>query len=113
MQKIKYIAGFFISIFLLLNLSACAEWHTDKTIGQNANDTALATKVRTALLADPKIAFKDLDVHVENGQVQLSGFVNTSEQAQQAVYRASRVKGVKTVYNHLIVRHLKISPRKQ
>lgn len=110
MKKIKYMASFFIHLLLIFNLNACAEWHTDKTISQNTRDTALATKVRTALLADPNVAFKDLDVHVENGQVQLSGFVNTSEQAQQAVYRASRVKGVKTVYNHLIVRHLKKLP---
>jgi osmotically-inducible protein OsmY len=68
---------------------------------QYSSDAALTTKVKTALLAEKNL--KSLDVHVvtHNGIVQLSGFVVSSAQIDQAVDVALHVQGVKDVQNDL------------
>lgn len=74
---------------------------TGSKVMQYSSDAALTTKVKTALLAEKNL--KSLDVHVvtHNGIVQLSGFVVSSAQIDQAVDVALHVQGVKDVQNDL------------
>lgn len=74
---------------------------TGSKVVQYSSDAAITTKVKTALLAEKNL--KSLDVHVvtHNGIVQLSGFVVSSAQIDQAVDVALHVTGVKDVQNDL------------
>jgi hyperosmotically inducible protein len=67
-------------------------------------DTAITTKVKTELLAEP--ALKSLDVHVEtnNGTVMLSGFVPSQAEVDKAVDVARNVKGVNKVQSSLRIK---------
>jgi hyperosmotically inducible protein len=67
-------------------------------------DTAITTKVKTELLAEP--ALKSLDVHVEtnNGTVLLSGFVPSQAEVDKAVDVARNVKGVNKVQSSLRIK---------
>lgn len=67
-------------------------------------DTAITTKVKTELLAEP--ALKSLDVHVEtvNGTVMLSGFVPSQSEVDKAVDVARNVKGVNKVQSSLRIK---------
>ena len=67
-------------------------------------DTAITTKVKTELLAEP--ALKSLDVHVEtnNGTVMLSGFVPSQMEVDKAVDVARNVKGVNKVQSSLRIK---------
>ncbi len=67
-------------------------------------DTAITTKVKTELMAEP--ALKSLDVHVEtnNGTVMLSGFVPSQAEVDKAVDVARNVKGVNKVQSSLRIK---------
>ena len=70
--------------------------------GEYAGDTWITTKVKTQLLTDTDVGLA-VGVETQNGVVQLSGFVDTPQQAARAVDIAARVTGVKKVINALVV----------
>lgn len=69
--------------------------------GQYLADSAITTKVKTALLAEKNLKSLDINVETQNGTVQLAGFVTSSAQKDQAEDITKRVKGVKEVKNDL------------
>ncbi len=69
--------------------------------GQYLSDTAVTAKVKSALLAEKGLKSTDISVETQNGTVQLSGFVTSSAQIDQAKDVAKHVKGVKDVKNDL------------
>lgn len=68
---------------------------------QFASDAAITAKVKSAFLAEKNLNSLDISVETLNGVVQLSGFVVSSAQIDQATDVAKRVKGVKDVKNDL------------
>ena len=54
------------------------------TVGTAIDDTAVTARVKSALLADPGIKSLDISVLTHKGEVQLTGFVNRSDQIEQA-----------------------------
>lgn len=71
------------------------------TIGTEIDDTVITARVKSALLADPEIKSFDLKVETRKGEVQLSGFVNTTAQIDLALQSARAVQGVTSVTNGL------------
>lgn len=82
-------------------MSAC---QTDRTAGQTIDDSTINAKVKSQLLADPEVSGLNVNVTTYRGQVQLSGYVNSTEQRQRAEQIARNVEGVKSVSNDLIVK---------
>jgi hyperosmotically inducible protein len=74
---------------------------TKSEAGQYVSDSAITAKVKSALLAEKGLKSTDISVETQNGVVQLSGFVVSSAQTDQAVDVAKHVKGVKDVKNDL------------
>lgn len=68
------------------------------------SDTAISTKVKTALLGDPDVKGTNVNVETFRGTVQLSGFVDSPQSAARAADIARRVDGVREVRNALIVK---------
>ena len=68
---------------------------------QYVSDSAITAKVKTALLAEKGLKSTDISVETQNATVQLSGFVTSSAQIDQAVDVAEHVKVVKDVKNDL------------
>lgn len=85
-------------------ISACSETRTQESTGQYVDSATISTKVKTALLQDQSL--KAFDIHVETfkDEVQLSGFVDTQALKARAAEVASRVDGVRSVKNDLIVK---------
>lgn len=100
--KTSTIAALFLSI--VVALGGCASTKTSESTGEFIDDTVLTANVKTALLADKTTPGMSIQVESFKGKVQLSGFVNTKEQAQKAEEVASRVKGVKSVINKIDVK---------
>jgi hyperosmotically inducible protein len=69
------------------------------------NDSAITTKVKTALLAEKGVPSMSISVVTYEATVQLSGFVDSQEIKDKAAKVASEVSGVKQVQNSLIVRN--------
>ena len=94
-----------------ISVSAMAASDADVNPGhspivQYGADAAITAKVKAAFLAEKNLKSLDLHVTTLNGTVELSGFVTSSAQVDQAVDVALHVDGVKDVKNDL---HLKTS----
>lgn len=94
----------FMAAILAAVLAGCAGSPTRESTGEFVDDSAITTKVKTALL-DDKVT-RGLTVHVETfkGSVELSGFVKSGEDKQRVGEVANSVKGVKSVVNSLVIR---------
>ncbi len=83
-------------------LAGCAATPTSRSTGQVADDAAITTRVKTALAKDEGLRnAMDVNVTTYQGNVQLSGFVNSPEVADRAVSIARTVPGVQRVTNSL------------
>lgn len=75
-----------------------------ETAGNKLDDGVLNAKVQSALLADAAIKSAQIGVVVRKGEVQLSGFVDTQAQIDQAIAVAKSVSGVNGVVNEMSVK---------
>ena len=82
----------------------CAATPTSDSTGQYFDDTTITTKVKTSLLTDDQVKSFQINVTTVKRVVQLSGFVDTSDQKAAAGHDAGTVAGVKDVENDLIVK---------
>jgi hyperosmotically inducible periplasmic protein len=67
------------------------------------SDTVLNIKVSSALVRDPRVDAMGVAVVTRDGHVALEGLVDTEEQRSAAEETASKVPGVRTVENRLMV----------
>lgn len=75
-----------------------------RTAGRTLDDAAITAKVKTALIEDPATKAHQIDVTTNNGQVQLSGFVDSAAAKEQAAKVALQVNGVMSVQNNIDVK---------
>ena len=64
---------------------------------QPVNDTWITTKVKSSLLADSDVAGLDVEVETVNGEVRLSGDVDSQAQIDRATEIARDIEGVTSV----------------
>jgi osmotically-inducible protein OsmY len=83
---------------------ACASTPTRESAGEYVDDSWITTKVKSELAADKMLSLHQISVETYKGVVQLSGFVNTKEQRENAGVIARKIKGVQEVKNSLIVK---------
>ncbi len=69
-----------------------------------SDDNRITKNVKKELNDAPIYKFTDVDVKTFNGVVQLSGFVNTQDQKQNATEIAQRVSGVSQVINNIMLK---------
>lgn len=84
--------------------SGCAGDKYNRSTGQYIDDKSLTMRVNHALGENPEYKFGDVTVNVFRGTVQLSGFVNTSDQKSKAEDIAKQVEGVQKVVNNITVK---------
>jgi hyperosmotically inducible periplasmic protein len=74
------------------------------TVGTKIDDATVTGRVKTALLADPDIKSFDISVLTFKGEVQLTGFVNSQAQIDQAGKLASAAEGATGLKNELMIK---------
>jgi osmotically-inducible protein OsmY len=82
----------------------CASTPTRESTGEYVDDSVITSKVKTDLGADKVLSLYQISVETYKGVVQLSGFVNSQEVANNAVAIAVKVKGVREVKNSLVIK---------
>ena len=75
-----------------------------KRLGTFLDDSTVTAKVKAGLLKDVGMKGLEISVETHNGQVILSGFVDTDQQIHRAVEIASGVRGVQSIKNSLVVK---------
>ncbi len=85
----------------VLALAACASTSRTEGTGEYVDDTVITTKVKAAVLDDPSLKSAEINVETFKGRVQLSGFVSSQADINQAVKVARAVDGVTSVTNSM------------
>lgn len=98
-----FVRTFAFPAALIVALAGCAG--AGVKTGEYIDDSAITTKVKTALLND-KDVHDSMNINVETlkGRVQLAGYVKTPDERQRAEGVARSVAGVKSVSNKIEVR---------
>ncbi|HEY4988707.1 MAG TPA: BON domain-containing protein [Opitutaceae bacterium] len=91
-------------VLAVSGLSGCAGSRTSDSTGQYVDDSAITTKVKSALLGDGSVKSFEIKVETFKGVVQLSGFVDTEDQRAAATRDAMAVNGVKDVKDSLTIK---------
>jgi hyperosmotically inducible protein len=94
----------FLAALAAVSLMSCAETKTRESTGQYLDDSAITSKVKTALIRDPMVGGFNIEVETYKGTVQLSGFVDTESERRQAGTLAAEVDGVRSVKNDIRVK---------
>jgi osmotically-inducible protein OsmY len=81
--------------------AGCASTSTQQSTGEYLDDTAITTKVKTAIFNEPSLKVTQIKVETSKAVVQLSGIVNSSADIGTAGSLARSVKGVASVKNDL------------
>jgi hyperosmotically inducible periplasmic protein len=87
-----------------LFVAGCAGDGSKRSTGEVIDDTAIHTKVKTALLNDPIVHGTEIAVQVDRGVVSLSGAVNGDVEKRKAEEITRGVDGVRGVENNIMVR---------
>jgi hyperosmotically inducible protein len=103
MQKSK---GFISAVVMVVTLAmvACASTRTQKSAGEQVDDSVTTGRVKAALIADPVTKAHQIDVETFKGTVQLNGFVDTAASKERATEVAKSTRGVQSVHNNLTVK---------
>jgi len=92
-----------MSVFLaaVAMVAGCASTPTQESTGQYMDDSAITAKVKAAIFNDASLKSAEINVETFKRQVQLSGFVSTSANMDEAVSVARGVGGVLSVKNDM------------
>lgn len=85
-------------------LSACATANGQESAPQYVSDASLTAKVKADIIKEQSLSGFEIGVETLNHTVQLSGFVDTTQQKNQAEAIAEAVPGVQSVQNNILVR---------
>ena len=89
-----------------LGLAGCAaERETQRSAGEFTDDAATTARVKTAIATDAGAKTASaVNVDTYRGVVELSGFVDSQDQASRAVSAAKKVQGVRSVRNDIRIK---------
>jgi len=82
-------------------IAGCASTRTQESTGQYVDDTAITTKVKSAIFNEPTLKSAEINVETFKGRVQLSGFVSSKTDMDKAIVVARAVGGVQSVGNDM------------
>jgi osmotically-inducible protein OsmY len=82
----------------------CTSTPTQEGTGEYLDDTWITTRIKAALFNESTLKATEINVETFKGQVQLSGFVNSSRDISKAIEIARSTKGVKSVRNDMRIK---------
>jgi osmotically-inducible protein OsmY len=94
MKKILLFAV--LTIFSLAMLTACSSMKGETT-GEYIDDSTMHTKATAIIVKDPDARYFKIDVTVTQGDVVLTGHVNSRTTEDRIVDKIREIKGVKSV----------------
>ena len=96
-----------IALMGVLALAACASKapEASRTTGEFTNDAAVTAKVKSAIATDVGArTAAAINIETFRGVVQLTGFVDSRDQAAKAEDAAKKVDGVRSVKNDVRIK---------
>jgi hyperosmotically inducible periplasmic protein len=103
MLNVRKVMGLGFVLIIIIAMLGCRT-PAGRTPGEYVDDSGITTRVKSALLADDSVSGFAIGVRTFEGEVHLTGAVDSPEQKQRAEELAARVDGVRKVNNQIIVR---------
>ncbi len=103
MNALKHL-GWILCLAISLGSFGCAGTRTEQSTGEVIDSSAITAKIKAALVDDPMVSAMQIKVNTFRGVVQLSGFVDTSQQRERAQKIAEGIDGVRDVHNDIVVK---------
>lgn len=100
MTMLKRFSAAFIAVLTIAALG-CAATETRQSTGAYVDDSAITTKVKTAIFNEPTLKVADIKVDTTNHVVLLRGNVDSQADMNKAVALARAVPGVTSVKNDM------------
>ena len=92
------------AVMVLIVAAACGGGRAAQVQPQAVEDAEVGVRVKTALVNDPQLGPRGIDVRINRGLVILVGQVNSAEEVTRAMDLARAVPGVTDVRSQLVVR---------
>lgn len=89
------------AVLAAATMAGCATAPTYESNAEAVDDATITANVKAALLQDPETRASNISVNTVRGRVELTGFVNSREEGEEATHDARRVGGVRSVNNEL------------
>lgn len=89
---------------MLASVWGCGSTATKEGTGEYVDDSVITTKVKTTIFNDATLKVNEINLETFKGVVQLSGFVRSQADIDQAVQVARSVAGVKSVKNDMRIK---------
>ena len=93
-----------MALALAAPAGACEVFEGRQGVAAYADDSTISNSIRARFIEDPVVHVGDVGVTTLNGNVRLSGRVNSERERQRAAEIALGVKGVRSVNNEVVVR---------
>jgi len=100
MYPIRAFAALTATLVLMATFG-CAATRTHEGTGQYVDDSVITTKVKAAVLREPRLKVSEINVETFKGVIQLGGYVSSPADIKSAIRVASAVDGVKSVKNDM------------
>jgi hypothetical protein len=93
--------GVLVLAVVLASAWGCGSTAKTEGTGEYVDDSVITSKVKAAIFNDPNLKVNEINVETFKGVVQLSGFVRSQADIDQAVKVAGGIAGVKSVKNDM------------
>jgi hyperosmotically inducible periplasmic protein len=103
MNAISKLTSLALALAVFATVPVFESCKTSQPARTQLSDSAITTKVKAKLAADPDVAGRNVDVNTEEGTVYLTGRVKTQKEKDEAERMARETDGVMRVVNHLNV----------
>jgi osmotically-inducible protein OsmY len=104
MWNIPRILRITVPVAIITLASACSVTSGEERTGEYIDDATITTQVKSKLASEGGVTLANrVSVETMQDVVQLSGFVPTAAEKEQAEKIAMSVKGVRSVKNNIIV----------
>jgi osmotically-inducible protein OsmY len=102
--RLAYVATLMTALGCAAVNVSCSSTPTRESLGEAVDDSLITSKVKTALVGDPDVSARRINVETFRGTVQLSGFARSEDEIRRAGEVARNVRGVRAVKNDIRLR---------
>jgi len=104
MKNLKNLLSLLIFSGLFTVMTGCTSTPTKKSTDPYFDNSAITTRVKTAITHEDSFKVSEIDVQSFTGVVQLSGFVDSKQNSMKAQQITENIEGVIFVENNLVVK---------
>jgi osmotically-inducible protein OsmY len=91
------------ALVLAAPVAACEVFEGRQSVATYADDSVVSNSIRAKFVEDSVVHFGNVGVTTQNGNVRLTGRVNSERERLRAAQIARDVKGVRSVNNAIVV----------